>query len=387
MKIALNIEHFTPSKGGAERYVYDLAREMGAMGYEVHVFSTDGIDIPNSNIVLHIVPIIKWPKILSTLSFIINSAIQIKKVGFDIVHVFGKNIYMNVFQPLGGSHKASFIQNLHSVGNPFYRAIKFFTSLISLKKLLFFYLEKVQLRAKKDLRMIAISKMVRDAFIKYYNFPAENMDVVYNGIDLQRFHPRNKDIYREKVRTSLGIPMDKKVLVFIANNFRLKGLESAIRVLANVRRRTASREFVLLVVGRGRQRWFKKIAKKLGCLEDIIFVGYKDKVEEYIACADICFQPSFYDPGSLVVLEALASGVPVVTTRFNGMSEIITDGQEGFVVDEPRDIEELTDKIIFFKDELNLKRCSINARHLAERFPFSKNCEEVLAVYKKVLKI
>lgn len=384
MKIALNIEHFVPVRGGAERYVYDMAREMGSRGHQVDVFSTDGIPIPDSNIILHIVPTIRWPKIFSTLSFIINSAREIRKGQFDIIHVFGKNIYMNIFQPLGGSHRASFIQNLRSVKNPFYRFIKFFISLISPKKLLFFYLEKTQLRDKKKLRMIAISKMVKEAFIGYYDFPSENIDIVYNGIDLERFHPRNKSLYRRKIRDVLGIDDNKIILIFIANNFRLKGLGPAIMTLANVKKKIGGMDFVLLVVGKGRQKGFKKIAKRVRCLEDIIFVGQKDRVEEYISASDICFQPSFYDPGSLVVLEALASGIPVVTTRYNGMSEIIKDGEEGFVVDEPRNIEELTDKIIFFRDSSNLSRCSLSARKLAERFPFSKNYEGVLAVYKKV---
>lgn len=383
MKIALNIEHFDLDRGGAERYVYELATEFAKKGHQVHVFSRDGKTAAGSGINLHIVPSIRWPGVFSAVSFIINSSRQIKKVPFDIVHVFGKNTYMNIFQPLGGSHRASFIQNLHSIDNTLIRGLRFFTSLFNLKKLLFFYIERVQARSTRKLNMIAISGMVKDAFIKYYGLPENNVIIVHNGIDLERFHPGNKAVYREEIRSSIGIG-NEIVLIFIANNFRLKGLHCAIRTLANLRRKVGRGYFKLLVVGGGKRRGFIRLAEKLGCIEDIIFTGPQDSIEKYLGASDICFQPTFYDPGSLVVLEALASGLPLVTTKYSGMGEIITDGKEGFVVDDPRDIEKLTDRIIFLKEDYNMVKCQEAARRLAEEFPLERNYQEVLAAYRGI---
>ena len=384
MKIALNIEHLDINRGGAERYVYELAGEMQRAGHEVHIFCRDGKSSSLSGIIFHIVPVIKQPDIFSTISFIKNSAVEIKKIQFDIVHVFGKNVYMNLFQPLGGSHRASFIQNLRSIDNLPLKCLRFLATLFNLKKLLFFYIEKLQVKNKNKLKFIAISKMVKDAFIRYYNFPADNIDVIYNGIDLERFHPRNKSVYREKIRDHIGVDNDKIVLIFIANNFRLKGLNGAIGTLANLKKKVGEEYFKLLVVGRGKRERFVKLIEKLNCIEDVIFTGPQEEIEKYLAASDICFQPSFYDPGSLVVLEALASGVPLVTTRFNGMGEIITNGREGFVVASPRNIEELSNKIMFFKERSNMNRCSEAARILAEKYPLERNYKEVLEVYRKI---
>lgn len=385
MKIALNIEHLDTDRGGAERYVYLLAEEMTRRGHEVHIFSRDARISCPEGIILHIVPTIKWPRIISQISFIINSSREIKRIPFDIVHVFGKNIYMNVFQPLGGSHRASFIQNLCSIDNPLKKFLVFFISLINLKKLLFFYVERIQMKNKDNLRMIAISNMVKNTFIKYYSFPDNNIDVIYNGVDLERFHPRNKDIYRKEVRSSIGIGDDKVVLIFIANNFRLKGLHCAIRTIAGLRKKVGGGYFKLLVVGRGKGKRYIRLAKRLGCIGDIVFIGPQKNIERYLVASDICFQPTFYDPASMVVLEALASGVPLVTTRYSGMGEIITDGKEGFIVHSPRDVEELSKKIIFLGERGNLNKFSRADRELAERFPLQRNYQEVMAVYKKVV--
>lgn len=384
MKIALNIEHLDINRGGAEKYVCELAGEMQRAGHEVHIFCRDGDISFLGSVILHIVPVIKCPDILSTISFVRNSAIEIKKMHFDIVHVFGKNVYMNLFQPLGGSHKASFIQNLRSIDNLLLKCLRFLTTLFNPKKLLFFYIEKLQVKDKKKLKFIAISKMVKNAFIGYYNFPADNISVIYNGINLQKFHTKNKSVYREKIRNQIGVDNDKVVLIFIANNFRLKGLNCAIKTLANLKKKVGGGYFKLLVVGRGKRKRFMKLIEKLNCIEDVIFTGPQEEIEKYLAASDICFQPSFYDPGSLVVLEALASGVPLVTTRFNGMGEIITNGQEGFVVDDPRDIEGLSNKILFLKEPSNLNRCSEAARILAEKYPLERNYREVLEVYRDI---
>ncbi len=123
----------------------------------------------------------------------------------------------------------------------------------------------------------------------------------------------------------------------------------------------------------------------MNCLENLIFLGHVDEIEKYYAASDICVHPTFYDTYSLVVIEALASGLPVITTAFAGASGIINDGKDGFVINNPSDYHALTEKIkLFFNYEFRIK-ASIVARKKAEKFPSEKNCDEILKIYNKIV--
>jgi UDP-glucose:(heptosyl)LPS alpha-1,3-glucosyltransferase len=137
----------------------------------------------------------------------------------------------------------------------------------------------------------------------------------------------------------------------------------------------------LLILGRGRQGAYLRIGRKLGILEEMIFAGSTDEPEKYYGASDLLVHPSFYDACSLTVFEALASGLPVITTFSNGASGIITEGQEGFVISDPRDDEVLAKKISFFLDPEKVEKASVAARHLAESYPLERNWREM----KKVL--
>ena len=113
--------------------------------------------------------------------------------------------------------------------------------------------------------------------------------------------------------------------------------------------------------------------------------GHVKDVETYYAASDIYVHPTFYDSCSLVVTESLASGLPVITTRFDGASGVIDNGIEGFVMGNPMDYEALAEKIsLFFDDEFRMK-ASIAAREKAEKYPAERNCEEIMEIYNEVV--
>src|SRR4030043_243083 len=187
-----------------------------------------------------------------------------------------------------------------------------------------------------------ISEMVYRDMSDYYGIPANRIAVIYNGVDIERFHPRNKK-YREGIRSQYGLGSEDLLLLFVSHNFRLKGLRYLIRALALIKRK---RENVkLLVIGRDRAEPYRRAAKKLGCEENVLFTGGVRDLERYYASADILVHPTFYDPCSLVVLEALASGLPVVTSRPNGASELLDDGRDGILLDDPADAAEFLARV------------------------------------------
>jgi UDP-glucose:(heptosyl)LPS alpha-1,3-glucosyltransferase len=227
----------------------------------------------------------------------------------------------------------------------------------------------------KAKKVIAISEMVHRDIVDYYGIPEDRMVVIYNGVDTERFHPRNRR-YREEIRNHYGLSSKDVLLLFVSHNFRLKGLRYLIQALPLAQERNGSMK--LLVVGRDRAEPYRRLAKKVGCADDVLFAGGVRNLERYYASADMLVHPTFYDPCSLVVLEALASGLPVITTRYNGAGGIISEGKEGFVLDDPRDIQVLAERILSLSQPGTLKKASKAARRLAQRYSHQRCYEEML---------
>jgi UDP-glucose:(heptosyl)LPS alpha-1,3-glucosyltransferase len=143
--------------------------------------------------------------------------------------------------------------------------------------------------------------------------------------------------------------------------------------------------FKAIIIGRDGTSSYKKLAKKHGCIENLIFLGHVDEVEKYYAESDIYVHPTFYDSCSLVVTEALASGLPVITTIHDGASGVIDDGIEGFVLKDPTDYVTLAERIGLFFDEEFRSKASVAARNKAEKYPAERNCDEIVKVYKEVI--
>jgi len=381
MKIALNIYKYLPVKGGGEGYLAELANRLAERGHEVHIFASEW-ENNNSRLYYHSIPVIRYPKFLKDVSFAINSWRRMSGRSFDIVHVVGRALGMNVFNPHCGVEKAWLKQDILSVSYPFYRFLKYITRFFSLRQIFILWLDRRQYTGKGVSRIIAISDMIKNDIIKRYNIDQQKIKVVYNGVDLQRFNPSNRNKYRKIVREKLSLG-EEFVILYISNNFRLKGLLTLIKALGELKK--SRNDFKALIIGRGRESLYRKIAKRLNCLENLMFLGHVKDIETYYAASDIYVHPTFYDSCSLVVTESLASGLPVITTRYDGASGVIDNGIEGFVMENPMDYEALAKKISLFFDDEFREKASIAAREKAEKYPAEKNCEEIIEIYNEVV--
>lgn len=181
-----------------------------------------------------------------------------------------------------------------------------------------------QLRA-----VICNSQMVADEMARYYGIPADRLAVIYNGVDTAVFHPDRVAGHRASLRTSLGIGATVPLLLFVGSGFARKGVPQLLRALAAM----SERETQLVVVGADRKlAALRNLAGKLGLQRRVIFTGPVGDVRPYYGAADGFVLPTFYDPCPNAVLEAMACGLPVVTTTACGAQEWIRDGQNGRVV-------------------------------------------------------
>jgi len=212
--------------------------------------------------------------------------------------------------------------------------------------------------------------------------PPEQIRLIYNGVDTQRFSPAHRAVYREEIRRRLGVSEDELLFLLVAHNFRLKGLPTLLRAMSQWNRRCGPGR--LVVVGGKRPGRYARSARRLGLETSVTFVGSVDNTVPFYAAADVYVQPTFYDPCSLAMLEALASGLPVVTSRQNGAGELLGEGVEGYVLADPADPQELLRRMETLQDASLRQRMGRAARTLALEHTLKHNVDEVLDVYEDV---
>lgn len=379
MRFATAILDFSRRKGGAERYLVDLCAQMAKEGDEVHVY-TENWDEELQGIHFHRIRPFPFPKSLRLLSFALQATKKMEQGGYDTTLTVGNAMDADVLQPHGGVHWAWFWRSLRAYENPLFWMVKLLGRVLSLKQWMSGWIEDASYRGRNDSGIIAISDMVKHDMIQWYRIPGDRIDVIYNGVDLERFHPRNGQ-YREEIRRKHGLG-EEVVLLFVSNNFRMKGLRILMEVLADLKKEGAP-SMRLLILGRDRRASYVRLAKRLGISEEIVFAGSTGEIEKYYGMADLLVHPSFYDACSLTVLEALASGLPVVTTSSNGASGIMTQGREGFVLSDPRDRQTLKQQISsFFVPEMR-EKAALFARRLAEQYSLDRNFRAMKNIFQK----
>jgi len=221
-------------------------------------------------------------------------------------------------------------------------------------------------------RVITNSEMVKSEIVDLYGHPPDRIDVVRTGVPLENF--RSDPALRKKTRAELKLKPNEIALLFAGSGWERKGLRFALEAFELCR----DRELRLLVAGRGDTRAYKP--KRFFTEEPVRFLGEVPDLRPIYVAADIFILPSIYDPSSNACLEALASGLPVITTRDNGFSEIMENGVHGSIIDLPSNVSALRDAIRFWSDESRraLARSAITER--AAQFDISNNVAATLKI-------
>jgi UDP-glucose:(heptosyl)LPS alpha-1,3-glucosyltransferase len=253
----------------------------------------------------------------------------------DCVISFERTPCQDIYRAGEGCH-AEWL-GIRSEVEPFYKHISFkinpsHLSLLSMERRLF----------SETPCIIANSNMVKANIIKHYHVPEEKIHLLYNGVDLVRFAPENKEKWRNLVRDDLALRNETKLVLFVGSGFRRKGLQVLLEAASLIR----DNEIHVLVIGKGPVHKFKTMAARHGIADRILFMGPQRDIEKYYAAADLFVLPTLYDPFSNATLEAMSSGLPVITTKNNGAAELIENGKEGFTVNNMLDAKELAQYII-----------------------------------------
>jgi UDP-glucose:(heptosyl)LPS alpha-1,3-glucosyltransferase len=356
MKIAVIRQECSFRKGGAERYAANLCRELAEMGHEAWVVA-ETLD-PEIHPALKHAPVKVNHATSATRSgsFHENSQQAVKQLEVDAVLALSRSFPADAFRVSDPLHRywmkvrypdplRRWIENL----NPRHRTI------LRLENSIF---------DPANTRMILTNSQLSKTLIReYYDYPQERIHVVYNGVDLEHFRPAetNRDVPR---------------LLFVGQDFRRKGLAAVIDALAMLPGCT------LRVVGRDDPAPYRSQAERLGIADRIEFLGATGGIREIYQDADLFVFPTLYDPFANVCLEALACGLPVLTTTTNGASEILTEGVDGYVIDgeAPDPARRIADKVGIFLEHGNAAHETMRdaAREKAEKHTIRANAEKVV---------
>lgn len=367
--------------GGTERYITNLAKGLLDTGHEVTIFANTWGRPFDERITFRKIPILKGFKIFKLVSFAIMAQIILRKKSFNIIHGFGKTIKQDVFRTGGGCHKAWQKESLLAIRSKFLRNLKYIRRIFSPNQWITLIIESQIFKKGNYKKIISVSYKVKEQIMEYYNVPDEDIVVIHNGVDLKKFNLDRMPENREKLRELHGIKDDETLLIFAATSFELKGLEFLIRAIGHLR----DRNIKLLVIGGGNTKHYMKLAESLKVDDKIIFTGVAKDINEYYNAGEIFVYPTFYDPFANTCLEAIACGLPIITSRINGVTEILEDGTSYLVIENPSDDLEIVSKIRMLLDDEDLRKKIVNnGLELVKNYTIEKNTMKTIEVYKQV---
>lgn len=361
MRIGLIRTRYTPY-GGAEVFLERFISALVKKGHSAEVFASSWPEDPS--IIFHRVPV--WgPSFLRPLVFARNVAKAVKAARPDVVISLERTYCQDIYRAGDGCHRewlerkgraAGTLKRLSIPLNPLHTVI--------------LHLEKRLFTDPRLKMVVANSTGVKRDIIRHYGLPEEKICVIYNGIDAGRISLVSP-LEKARLKAELGIEAQGVTLLFVGSGFERKGLRYLIRAMGLLK----DTDVRLVVVGKGRTSDYEREARRAGVADKVSFKGPVKGALKYYQASDIFVLPTLYEPFSNACLEAMASGLPVVTTAVNGASEVIRDGVSGAVLEDPTDAALLAGRIREFLDADKRAKAAILARKTAEVLTIDKNVD------------
>lgn len=378
-KIAFAMEKFSRYAGGAESYAVSLATFLIENGWEVHLFGESWDGEPEAA-VFHEITIPKYlPAWLKIILFALKHKRAVINQGFDVILGFGNTLYMNIYQSHGGVHWFSTKKKIYSEKSKIKRAIKRLTILLSLKQWARAWIESAPFRLDPRPRIVAISQMIKKDMASFFRVKSTEIKVVYNGVDTSRYNQSLRYELRGPLRRQLGIREDEVIFLFISYDLKKKGIEPLVEAASQLKR-MGNTNFRVIAVGGLPYRALSRQVKALNIEDKILFTGPVRSTKEYYANSDVFVLPTYYDACSLVVIEAMASGLPSITTTANGAAGIITDGKDGYVIPHPPGSPDLAKKMQLLLDDEKRQEMSREALRAGRSYSEEKNHQEMMRI-------
>lgn len=327
LKIAVLSRNFSTTGGGAERYAVAVVEELSAR-HEVHVFAQK-IEHQAPGINYHKLAFrLQRPRWINQWMFAIASWWHTRK-GFDIVHSH-ENVWHGNVQTV---HVLPVRFGLFHGKKGFALGVSYIKAATSLRLLSYLWLEKMRYTTPGTRRVVVTSDALREAMLRTYPAVLGALDVITPGVAMPDAIASAQE--KARARANLGLPVQGTCLLFVGNDFRKKGLPSLIKALALL-----PSAYFVAVVGHPKQRdAMKQLAQESGVAQRLIFLGALQNMESAYRAADLLVHPTLQDTYAMVVLEAMAHGVPVVVSGlpYCGISGELVHQSHAWILTDPHD--------------------------------------------------
>ncbi len=358
---------------GSSKYVVETTKYFAKKSHETHIFANTCDSLDNSKIFFHHVPTISR-------NFLIREGV------LDIVHTINMKRYNNFFD-ITLSQPTRYFSPMIGELQFVYREWVKYQIKNKLSDTLSFRTTPLieRYNVKKAKKLIAISQSVKNEILSNYpSTPKEKIHVVYSGVNLEEFNPKNKKHCFNEIREKHNIPLDDILLIFVGNPFLRKGLDFVIKAFKKLKHE----KLTLLISGRDDPKPYQILANKLEVSEKIRFnIGLTPEIYKYFLASDIFVFPTLYEPFGLVILEAMASGLPVITSKLAGAAELIDDGEDGLQIKNPKNSNEIAEKLDYLIQNDDVRKLmGKKARKKAELYSWEETAKGMLEVFEEVKK-
>ena len=400
MRVAIIQERVDTRRGGAETSTLEMARRLAELDARVTVVCADdepagkpgsssSIDEAGSHVRIERIPAVGPSKLRRTIAYVRGADSYCREQRFQIVHAITPCFSANVYQPRSGLYRESLRQSTAMYANPASRALRRWLRRFNYRQRFLMLAERALLSDTQPPWIASVSRYVLEQVRRCFpTFPLERAPIVLNGVDIQPGTADEQARWRRLVREELKIGDATPLVLFVGHNFKLKGLRELIDAAAWDRANCTPQRppWAIAVVGHGDARRYRLQAKRRGLANAVSFLGARDEVRPLYAAADALAHPTWFDPCSRVVLEALACGLPVVTTQFNGAADAIDDGRTGVVIETPRDVGALAHGIAAALDGRMRAQLAAGAIALRERLSMARHARELRELYERVFR-
>lgn len=357
--------------GGGERFAAELTERLARNGkYEFHVFANRWVS-GCGEIFFHKMPAVRFPRFLRPLAFAWLAGRMVSGGRFDIVHSHERILRADVFSLHSVPH-AGWIRDVRGK-----RPGLFDLATVAVEK---------RMMESPAGFFLPVSTLALEAFAREYRIDRSRFRVAHPGVDVERFSSPDRASCRSDIRRRFGIGPSDTVVLFVGMNFEVKGLDVIMASVARARERLAGGSLRLLVAGKGDIRKYGEMARGLGIGNSVTFAGPQaDGIERFYLASDVFMMLSKFDTFGMAALEAMAAGLPVVISAGVGAKDLVVDGKNGFVVEDPGDAVSAAEKLGLLLDEGIRAGMGREALRTAAGHTWDRLAEDTERIYDELL--
>jgi UDP-glucose:(heptosyl)LPS alpha-1,3-glucosyltransferase len=356
--------------GGAENMAFQLCERLAAM-FDIHVFARKW-DQGSSLVTFHKVPMIHFPRWLQPLSFAGFAQQKISTMAFDLVHSHERIFRMDLMTFHGIPHRTWIRDMRQKSMSGFDRATC--------------WAEKKGIDNPALKKILPVSILVKKELFKSYAISEDRVSVMHPGVSISRFSRLDARSCRERIRARHGLSASDVVICFVGMNFEIKRLDLTLQAIAGMKHDGFFPALPrLLIVGKGNSGPYLKMAQDLGIRDQIVFAGITDEVEAFYLASDLFVMPSRMDTFGLVVLEAMAAGLPVVISATVGAADLVAHGVNGFILPDNPSAQDMTQPLIRLMNPELRRSMGEAARQVAGNHDWDKVAGKMAGIYRTLI--